>query len=162
MAQERSFPTRNDLPEKTRKDSIKILNQALADLSDLHSQVKQAHWNVKGMDLIQLHKLFDKLAESLDGHIDEVAERATALGGTALGTARMAAAHSQLPELDIELTAGSEFVAALADRYAAAGKYVRKGIADTQDDDMDTADLLTDVSRDLDKTLWFLEAHITE
>lgn len=162
MAQERSFPTRNNLPEKVRKASIKILNQALADLSDLRSQVKQAHWNLKGLQFISVHELLDTFAEALDGHTDTIAERATALGGYATGTVRMAAANSKLPEMDVEITSVTEYLSALADRYGVAANSIRKAIADTQDDDADTADIFTEVSRDLDKTLWFIEAHLTE
>src|SRR5688500_12486224 len=82
------FPTRNDLPEETRAKVCDLLNRLPAASFDLFSQTKQAHWNVKGRDFIQLHKLFDELAETLEGPIDEVAERVTALGGIAKGTAR--------------------------------------------------------------------------
>src|SRR4051812_43422420 len=87
-----TFPTRNSLPAETRAKSVSLLNQHLADLFDLMSQTKFAHWNVKGSDFYQLHKLFDELAEVVEGHVDEVAERVTALGGVATGTARQAAA----------------------------------------------------------------------
>ena len=83
----KSFPTHIDLPAETRQSVIKLLNQQLADTFDLQSQVKQAHWNVKGPTFIALHELFDELAEELEEHIDGTAERATALGGVAMGTA---------------------------------------------------------------------------
>ncbi|MBK8138745.1 MAG: DNA starvation/stationary phase protection protein Dps [Chloroflexi bacterium] len=161
MANERTFPTRIDLSAKTRKTSIALLNQAIADLSDLHSQLKQAHWNLKGMEFIALHELFDTLAGEVSAHVDEIAERLTALGGFAFGTVRMAAAHSKLPEMDVELTSGPEYVKALADRYGLVANSTRKAI-DTTDEagDANTADLFTGISRDLDKRLWFLEAHL--
>lgn len=163
MSGERTFPTRNNLAEKTRKLSIKHLNQTLADLSDLHSQVKQAHWNLKGLEFIAVHKLLDEFAAELSEYIDDVAERATALGGMALGTTRMAAANSQLPEMDIELTTVQEYVKVLADRYAQVANSTRKAIdVTTEAGDANTADLFTEVSGDLDKRLWLLEAHITE
>jgi len=142
---------------------IDLLNQTLADLSDLHSHAKQAHWNIRGMEFIALHELFDELAEELDGHIDTVAERVTALGGTALGTARMAAANSRLAEFPLNLSGAKAFTEALADRYGTAANLIRKAI-DVADEagDMNTADLFTEVSRDLDKRLWFLEAHLSE
>ena len=93
-----SSSTRIDLPEKDRQTLIELLNQRLADTSDLYSQIKQAHWNVKGLNFFQLHELFDGLAGGVFPFIDMIAERATALGGLALGTTRMAAASSTLPE----------------------------------------------------------------
>ncbi len=157
------FPTRNDLPEETRSKVCELLNQLLADSFDLYSQTKQAHWNVKGSDFIQLHKLFDELAEVLEEPIDEIAERITALGGVAKGTARMAASNSKLPEYPLDAVAGMQHVRLLSDRWAVFAKALRQGI-DSADEwgDMDTADLCTQVSREVDKSLWFLEAHLIE
>jgi starvation-inducible DNA-binding protein len=155
-----SFKTSIDLPAKTRESVIALLNQQMADTFDLLSQTKQAHWNVKGMNFIALHKLFDELVDTLEDQVDEIAERVTALGGLAMGTARMAAANSTLPEFPA-VTAGEDVVKALVERYAALAKSTRAAI-DTADKagDADTADLFTGVSRDLDKHLWFLEAHL--
>ena len=113
------------------------------------------------MDFYQLHEFFDDLAEELLGFVDEIAERVTALGGTATGTARMAAAASRLPEYGLNLVDGRDHVEALAERYAAFAATTRAGI-DTATDcgDQSTADLLTEVSRAVDKSLWFLEAHL--
>jgi starvation-inducible DNA-binding protein len=156
----KSFPTRIDLPGETRQSMIKLLNQQLADTLDLQSQIKQAHWNVKGPTFIALHEFFDKLAEEMEDAVDTTAERVTALGGTAMGTARMAAAQSRLPEYP-EAVAGKEHLTALADRYAALAKSTRAAI-DAADKlgDADTADLFTQISRELDKNLWFIEAHL--
>jgi starvation-inducible DNA-binding protein len=153
-------PTRNDLPSKIRAQIVYLLNQSLADAVDLHSQVKQAHWNVKGPQFIALHELFDKVAGEIDGQVDEIAERATALGGTALGTARLAAKHSRLLEYPHDISSGPDHIAAVSERLAAFGKTARAAI-DTASElkDADTADLFTGVSREVDKLLWFVEAH---
>ncbi len=154
-------PTRIDLSLDVRTQVVNTLNATLACTLDLKTQVKQAHWNVKGMDFYQLHELFDEMASELEEYIDMVAERVTALGGTALGTARIAASQSTLPEYPITILDGKEHVTALADRFAAYGKLLRDGIASTDDlDDADTADLYTEISRAIDKRLWFLEAHL--
>ncbi len=157
----RTFETRIDLPENAREQLVDLLNERLADSFDLYSQLKQAHWNVKGSDFIQLHALYDDVAESVLEFVDEIAERATALGGLALGTARMAAAASTLEEYPADAVAGKETVEVIADRLAAFGAAVRAGI-DSADElgDQDTADLFTEVSRAIDKHLWFVEAHV--
>lgn len=157
----RLFPTRIDFPADRRRELVALLNAHLADLTDLRTQTKYAHWNVKGPTFISLHELFDKLAEGLDDLIDDTAERATALGGVATGTARQVAAASRLPEFPADTHAGPSVVEALAVRYAAQAKAAREAI-DAADNlgDADTADLFTAVSRDLDKSLWFLEAHL--
>ena len=155
------YKTRNDLNESLRSQMIALLNQQLADTFDLFSQIKQAHWNVKGMDFIQLHELFDDLAEQAEGYVDLIAERATTLGGTALGTVRMAAAASRLTECPEQLGGSKGAVEVLVDRYANVAGTTRKAIdVSAEAGDADTSDLFTEVSRGLDKGLWFLEAHL--
>jgi len=161
MAKNRMNATRNDLKGKLRDSMTALLNRQLIDTLDLYTQVKQAHWNIKGPHFIALHELFDKLAEDLEGPVDDIAERVTALGGIARGTARMVARESRLPELPGDSFDGMAVVAALADRYAVLGASTRAAIetAGTAGD-ADTSDLFTGVSRGLDKALWFLEAHL--
>ena len=157
----RTFSTRIDIGDETRDEIVELLNARLADTFDLYSQVKQAHWNVKGSDFIQLHELYDTVAESVLEFVDDIAERATALGGLALGTARMAAAASALEEYPIDAVEGMDTVAAIADRLAAYGASIRAGIENALElDDQDTADLFIEVSRAIDKHLWFVEAHL--
>lgn len=157
------FSSSVDLPLKTRESMIALLNQQVADVFDLFSQTKHAHWNVKGAQFFSLHQLFDKLAAELTEYVDLIAERATALGGFVHGTVRAAAMNSRLPEYPTEVTDGLPTVEALAEQYAALAAATRKAVqvADGQGD-ADTADLLTQVSRGLDKALWFLESHLQE
>jgi len=157
----RSFKTSVDIPPDSRTKINRILNQHLADSFDLMSQVKQAHWNVKGSDFWQLHKLFDEVAEQAEEWVDEFAERVTALGGYATGTVRMAAGASTLPEFPTEITESMDYVRAVAERLAAFTNSARKAIDQTDKlGDADTADLFTEISRCADKYLYFLEAHL--
>ena len=150
-----------NLSVSQREQLVDLLNQTLAETLDLKTQVKQAHWNVKGMNFIALHTMFDEFSTVLEGYVDMVAERITALGGTAYGTARLAASTSQLPEYDLSAVSGEEHVRTLADRYGRYGSSVRTAIATSGDlGDDDTADLYTEISRQIDKDLWFLEAHL--
>ena len=152
--------TKNDLSQKTRTEMVELLNARLADSVDLQTQVKQAHWNVKGPNFIGLHKLFDEVNEAVEDYVDEIAERIVQLGGTARGTARVAASTSQLSEYPLHITAGQDHVAALSDALAAYGANVRAAIEVAADiNDADTADLFAEVSRGIDKWLWFVEAH---
>ncbi|MFI5216005.1 MAG: DNA starvation/stationary phase protection protein Dps [Candidatus Limnocylindria bacterium] len=157
------FKTKNDLPETTRGKTVELLNARLADCVDLQTQTKQAHWNVKGSDFIALHKLFDEINEDVEGYVDEIAERAVQLGGVARGTARMAARSSSLPEYPSSAVDGRSHVDALSSALAAFGEAVRKAVGEANDlGDLDTADLFTEVSRGIDKWLWFVEAHLQE
>lgn len=159
--QAKMFPSRHDLPEDVRREMVALLNQQLADTTDLRTQVKHCHWNVKGRNFIGLHLLFDQLAERLDEQADELAERATALGGMAVGPSKAVARSTRLPEFPYDVFDARDIEREIADRYALVAKSTREAI-DKADDrgDKDTADLFTEVSRVLDKDLWFIEAHL--
>lgn len=155
------FKTSIDIPERRRVELVALLNARLADTLDLKLQTKHAHWNVKGPQFQHLHELFDQIAARLEAHTDLIAERITALGGTANGTAREVAAASTLAEYDLHATAGSDHVRALAARLSKLAAAVRAAIDEsTRLGDMATADLFTEAARAADKDLWFLEAHL--
>jgi starvation-inducible DNA-binding protein len=155
------YPTKNDLPESSRSKLVELLNARLADAIDLQTQCKQAHWNVKGPSFIALHELFDKVNEDVEDYVDTIAERVVQLGGRAEGTARTAAKCSTLSEYAVKSDAGYEHVQALSSALAAFGKLARHAIDQSAGlKDADTADLFTEVSRGVDKWLWFVEAHL--
>ena len=157
------YKTKIDLSEKVRRNVIAVLNDRLAEAIDLQSQVKHAHWNVKGPNFIALHELFDKISDLLLAQVDEIAERATSLGGTAEGTVTVAAKRSKLKNYPLSVTAGKDHLFYLATQLAAYGKGARAAIEDTGKlGDADTADLFTGISRDIDKYLWFVEAHLQD
>lgn len=155
------FKTSIDIPEKRRVEIIALLNARLADTLDLKSQTKHAHWNVKGLQFQQLHELFDQIAARLEAASDTIAERVTALGGSANGTARQVAAASTLAEYDVLAISGTEHVRALTSRMAKLAAAVRAAIDESNRlGDMSTADMFTEISRAADKDLWFLESHL--
>lgn len=155
------FSSRIDIDEETRQQVIGLLNEQLADTFDMFSLAKQAHWNVKGAQFYQLHELFDLIAEGLLPYVDMIAERVTALGGLAMGTVRMAAEATRLKPYPIEVVGSMETVEVVADRLANLAATTREAADRAEElDDMDTNDLLIEVSRDLDKWLWFVEAHL--
>ncbi len=155
--------TRIDIPEDARKKLVDLLNRQLADTTDLFSQVKYAHWNVKGSDFIQLHELFDDIAGHVVEFTDMIAERATTLGGTANGTVRMSASNSTLPEYPTKAVNGMDAVDAVAERVGLYAASTRRAMEESEDlGDTSTNDLFTEVSRQIDKDLWFLEAHLQD
>ncbi len=159
----RLYGTKNDLPEVTRIEVTGLLNQRLAEAIDLATQCKQAHWNIKGPSFIALHKLFDEVHESAQEYADLIAERIVQLGGTAEGTINIVGERSTLLDYPLALSNGLEHVAALSDALAGFGRTVRVGIDEMNDlKDDDSADILTEISRGVDKWLWFVEAHLEE
>jgi starvation-inducible DNA-binding protein len=154
------FATKNDLPEDKRVEVIGLLNQRLAEAIDLQTQCKQAHWNVKGPSFIALHKLFDDVNEDVENYVDLIAERVVQLGGVAEGTIGAAEQRSKLPDYPIGIATGPEHVAALSDALGAFGRAARIAIEEMNElEDADSADVLTEISRGVDKWLWFVEAH---
>jgi starvation-inducible DNA-binding protein len=159
-ASTRIYPTKNDLPEATRIEVTGLLNQRLADCIDLQTQSKQAHWNVKGPSFIALHQLFDDVNAAAAEYADLLAERVVQLGGVAEGTVGVVAERSTLVDYPLGLSTGPEHVAALSDALAGFGRAVRVGIEEMNElEDSGSADILTEISRGVDKWLWFVEAH---
>jgi starvation-inducible DNA-binding protein len=155
------YRTQIDLPLQMREKLVALLNARLADAIDLKLQAKQAHWNVKGPSFIALHELFDKIAATADGFVDEIAERVTALGGTAEGTVQVVGKRSTLEAYPLDIYEGLAHVGALAGSLANFAKSTRAAIDAAEDlKDADTADLFTGISRETDKQLWLLEAHL--
>jgi len=157
----RTYPSSVGVPENNRQALITLLNLRLADGIDVHSQVKWAHWNVKGKDFYQLHLLFDSVATHLEDHIDTIAERVAALGGVANGTIREAVAKSSIPEADLAAADGPTMVKFLVHNVGHFTNALRTAIQEADDlDDAATVDLFTAMTREMDKDLWFIEAHI--
>ena len=157
------YETSNDLSATTRRSMIEVLNEHLADAVDLQLQAKQAHWNIKGPSFVGLHQLFDQVAAEAREYADNIAERAVALGGVARGTLQAVSGQSQLREYPLEVVDWRTHVRAMQDALATFGRSARKVIDDaTALNDADTADLFTEISRGVDKSLWMVEAHIQE
>jgi len=159
----RTFPTSVGVPEENRQPLIALLNARLADSTDLRTQVKWAHWNVKGLHFIALHELFDSVAEHLEEQTDTIAERITTLGGVANGTAREVAAKSGLKEADLSASDGPAMLKFLVHNVAHHANALRTAVQESDDlGDAITSDLFTTLTRELDKDLWFLQAHLTQ
>jgi len=157
----RVFNSTAAVPAEHRQPLIALLNLRLADSSDIYSQIKWAHWNVKGKDFYQLHLLFDSIAEHIEDHTDTIAERITAIGGVANGTIREAAAKSSLNEADLSAIDGPAMIKFLVHNFGHYANGLRNSVDEADElEDPITADLFTQLTREADKDLWFLEAHI--
>ncbi len=155
------YKSPSHLPEASRVQIADELNARLADGLDLHSQIKVAHWNVKGPQFAALHPLFETFAVGLQAHNDAIAERAVTLGGRAFGTARHVARTSLIPEYPQETTRDLEHVRLLAERietYLEGARKSRSAVEKLGDDD--TVDLLTGVVSEFEKHAWFLRASL--
>ena len=152
--------TANGLSSDSRAKAVALLNHHLPAAIDLHAQIKQAHWNVRGAQFIALHELFDDISEEADGWVDTLAERAGALGGAAEGTIQVAVKQSYLDPYLLKIAGCEAHVKALSKALAKLGDHVRQAIDDASDiKDADTADLFTEISREVDQALWKVESH---
>lgn len=153
--------TKMNIPEKARIELIGMLNLSLASTSDLYMQLKNAHWNVKGMEFIALHKLFDEVAELVERQVDVIAERITALGGTALGTLQATVKNSQLRIYPVDIFAAKDHLEHLTHNFAILGELSRNNIKESEKrNDLVTSDMYIALTNVLDHNLWFLEAHL--
>jgi starvation-inducible DNA-binding protein len=157
---EKPMPTtRNDVHDNAKKVSVAVLQACLTDGIDLYNATRQAHWNVKGPQFHALHTLFETFYTTLATDIDALAERLVQLGGTAMGTSQSVTSGSRLAPYPTDLRQGEAHLAAMIERYGALAASIRAGIDSTDEaGDADTADILTGVSKNLDKALWMLEA----
>ena len=154
------YRTANTLPEQIRSRSVDLLNRHLAAAIDLHAQVKQAHWNVRGPTFIAIHELFDKVADAVEEYSDKIAERAGTLGGTAEGTVQTATERSFLEPYQLGVGDAEAHIATVTAALASFGESVRNAIGESDEfGDLDTADVFTEVSRGIDQQLWLVESH---
>jgi starvation-inducible DNA-binding protein len=153
-------PTHNTLSETIRAQSVDLLNKHLAAAIDLHGQVKQAHWNVRGPGFIAIHELFDRVSEQVENYSDMLAERAGGLGGIAHGTIQAAAKRTFLIAYDLGIADETSHIFAVSAALAAFGQSVREAIGRaTAFGDVNSADLFTEIGRGIDQQLWFVESH---
>ncbi len=155
----RKTASRNDLADNAKKTSLEVLQAVLTDSIDLYNMTRHAHWNVKGPQFVSLHQLFEQFYTTLATDIDDVAERLVTLGGTAMGVSQSVPGKTRLSPYPTEIRVGAEHLEALLDRYCTLAKHLREGIDATDEaGDVDTADLLTGFSRNIDKAVWMMEA----
>lgn len=158
-----AYITMSAVHVEARERLVDILNQRLAGSVDLYTQAQQAHWNVKGMMFAELHALFEQIAARVQAHADQLAEQVSALGGTALGTVRIAARASRLPEYPLSPVTGRQHVEALTERVALYAESLREAIVRARElDDPVTEDLVISLARDASMLLWMLEAHVQD
>jgi starvation-inducible DNA-binding protein len=154
------YRTVNTLPEQIRSRSAILLNHHLAAAIDLHAQVKQAHWNVRGPTFIAIHELLDKVADVVEEYSDKIAERAGTLGAAAEGTVQSAVERSFLEPYRLGVADAAAHIEAVTSALASFGETARNAIDESDSfGDIDTSDLFTEVSRGIDYQLWLVESH---
>lgn len=156
---QKMVPTAIDMPTPSRTKLAEILNQTLADLTDLKTHAKQAHWNVRGTMFVTYHKLFDKVAEEADGSADLVAERCAQIGGFVNGLLSDAAKNTSLKAFPAGITDDDDCLEAVLESVSQICESCRKNIDETEElGDYATSDMYIDITRAFDKLAWMLNA----
>jgi starvation-inducible DNA-binding protein len=150
------------LTDEARLEIGQMLNLLLADETLLYATTRDYHWNVTGAHFLSLHQQFEAQYGELAESIDAIAERARAVGIGARGSwaeltkaARLSAssgtglpAAQMLSEL---LFLHEGLIRQLrADSGACAGRFKDDG----------TADFLTGLMVQHEKTAWLLRAQL--
>lgn len=148
---------RQALDAVARETTVTHLQHCLVDLIDLQMQCKQAHWNLVGKRFYPLHLQLDEIAQSARESGDEVAERITALDGTADGRVATVAAESTLEPFPAGRPRDKEVVTFIADRLAAVVATLRQGIDGLQEADPVSQNMLQDICQEMEKHLWMVQ-----
>lgn len=153
--------TEKEERERVKLNIISLLQERLVDSIDLMMQAKQAHWNTKGKHFYPLHLLFDEVAEATEKNIDLIAERMAQLGGTADGTIQTVGKKTKLPMYPLHIVTGEEHSTNLANALLQYCDLEKTAIiAANEAQDFATADMLIDISREVNKYYWLVSAHV--
>jgi starvation-inducible DNA-binding protein len=151
-------PIKSPLADADKKITGNALQATLVDLVDLSLIAKQAHWNVVGANFRSAHLQLDELVTTAREYVDQVAERANAIGVSPNGKAKTVVESSGLPDYPDNWQSVESTVAAVVDILAALIERLRKRIDETDKSDLVTQDLLIEITRALEEAHWMWQA----
>ncbi len=153
-------PITSPLGEADRQTTGGLLQSTLADLIDLSLIGKQAHWNVVGPHFRSVHLHLDELVDIARQYVDDIAERANAIGVSPNGKARTVLETSGLPEFPDNWVSDVDTIAAITATLAELSARLRRRIDESDKADLVTQDLLIEITREVEKQHWMWQAHI--
>ena len=151
-------PIKSPLSEADKEITGNALQATLVDLVDLSLIAKQAHWNVVGSNFRSAHLQLDELVNTARQYVDEVAERANAIGVSPNGKAKTVVGSSGVPEFPDNWQSVESTVAAIVDILATLIERLRRRIDETDKSDLVTQDLLIEITRALEEAHWMWQA----
>lgn len=153
-------PINSPLDDHARDATGSALQATLVDLIDLALLAKQAHWNVIGVNFRSVHLQLDELVVTARQYVDEVAERASAIGVSPNGTAAVVVADSGLPEFPAGWHTDLETVGFVVGLLGSVMARLRPRIDETEKSDPVTQDLLISVARSIEEAHWMWQAQL--
>lgn len=164
---ERTVSTPTTATRRPNADGLRVtaspelaadLQKVLVDLTELHLQGKQAHWNVVGPNFRDLHLQLDEVVDTARAHSDTIAERQRALGAIADGRSDTIAATTTLPAFPGGEQQTAIVVDLITGALAATVSTVREVHDRVDAEDPSTADLLHQIVDDLEKLAWMISS----
>lgn len=150
------------ISDKNLKSVCAVLTNCLADSHLIYFKLRKFHWNVKGDNFMELHKLFESHYEQVQEAIDEIAERISQLGGDAIGTTSEFAKHSSLKESPGKNPSNNlDMIKELLADHETIIKNLRQAVDDTDEkySDKGTSDFLTNLMEGHEKMAWTLRRY---
>jgi len=151
-------PITSPLGDAEREATGAVLQSTLVDLIDLSLVAKQAHWNVVGANFRSAHLQLDELVTASRQYVDDVAERANAIGISPNGKAKTVVESSGIPDYPDNWQSVESTVANIVDALGEVIKRLRKRIDETDKTDLVTQDLLIEIAAELEKQHWMWQA----
>ena len=137
-----------------------LLSPIVVDCQALVIDGKQAHWHVRGVNFIAVHKLLDKVVQHAQAFADLAAERVVALGLPVDARLATVASKNTLPEMPDGFHNYDVMISQVVGQIDAALKTVREAIEGLDDSDLSSQDVCIEIERGLVEDRWFLAAHL--
>lgn len=146
--------------EKTRE----VLNQLVADLSQMAMVIHQTHWYMRGSNFLKLHPLMDEFMAEINDQLDVVSERLVTLGGAPYSTLAEMAGHTGIEDEPGTFERGmAERLTRLTEDYRYLAELYGRGIeVSGSEQDYGTQDIFIGFKTDVEKRIWMLRAELNE
>lgn len=144
--------------EKTKE----VLNQLVADLSQMSMVIHQTHWYMRGAGFLTLHPLMDTFMDDVNDQLDEVSERLITLDGAPYSTLKEMAENTKIKDEKGSYDRSmEERLATLVANYRYLVEVFEKGIEVAgEEEDNVTEDMFIDFKGATEKRIWMIQAHL--
>ena len=150
------------LKQEDAERVVEILQDRLDATTDLHLTLKHVHWNVVGPHFIAVHEMIDPQVDDVRNFSDDLAERIATLGGSPQGTPSGLVQRRTWDEYSIGRATTQEHLGALDLVYQGVITSYRENIAELDDLDLVTQDMLIAQTDKLELFHWFVRAHLED
>ena len=147
---------------RNRQELADTLARALAETYVLYLKTQGFHWNVVGPAFYSLHKLSEDQYRDLAAATDELAERIRALGYPAPATFSQFLELSAIREMPEAPNTDTGLRTLITDHENISRTFRAAVHIAEDDDDIASADLLTQRIKVHEKAAWMLRSHLAQ